>query len=134
MTELLWLPEQGAFAESKDLMEPQTAYSNPALWTVYHTIDSEVPRRARPGRWPPSGGPRCATCRSTRRRAQRNLYMLACSDWLPYMWSLNLLLLAENSHMALALWQTGMRDEAYRIFKGRCWTPCSWASAPATST
>jgi len=34
------------------------------------------------------------------------------------MWSLNLLLLAENSHTALALWQTGMRDEAYRIFKG----------------
>jgi hypothetical protein len=45
-------------------------------------------------------------------------YMLSCSDWLPYMWSLNLLLLAENMHMALALWQTGMRDEAYRVFKG----------------
>ncbi len=46
------------------------------------------------------------------------LYMLSCSDWLPYMWSLNLLLLAENSHMALALWQAGMPDEAFRIFKG----------------
>jgi hypothetical protein len=34
------------------------------------------------------------------------------------MWSLNLLLLAENAHMALAMWQTGMNDEAYRIFKG----------------
>jgi hypothetical protein len=34
------------------------------------------------------------------------------------MWSLNLLLLGENMHMALALWETGMRDEAYRIFKG----------------
>ncbi len=34
------------------------------------------------------------------------------------MWSLTLLLLGENAHMALALWQTGMRDEAYRIFKG----------------
>ena len=44
--------------------------------------------------------------------------MLSCSDWLPYMWSLNLLLLAENSHMALALWQAGMADEAFRIFKG----------------
>jgi hypothetical protein len=119
MTELLWLPEQGAFAESKDLMEPQTAYSNPALWTVYHTIDSEVPT------------PRQAWQMAAERRAalrhvpihgegvpNENLYMLACSDWLPYMWSLNLLLLAENSHMALALWQTGMRDEAYRIFKG----------------
>ena len=43
MQQLLWLPAQGAFAESKDLMQPQTVYSNPALWTVYHTIDSEVP-------------------------------------------------------------------------------------------
>jgi len=34
------------------------------------------------------------------------------------MWSLNLLLLAENSHMALAMWQAGMRDEGFRIFKG----------------
>ncbi len=38
--------------------------------------------------------------------------MLSCSDWMPYIWSLNLLLLAENMHMALAMWQTGMRDEA----------------------
>ena len=105
-------------------MEPQTAYSNPALWTVYHTIDSEVPT------------PRQAWQMAAERLAvlqhvpihgegvpngvspNDGLYMLSCSDWLPYMWSLNLLLLAENSHMALALWQTGMREEAYRIFKG----------------
>ena len=123
MTELLWLPEQGAFAESKDLMEPQTAYSNPALWTVYHTIDSEVPtpRQA----WQ-MAAERLAALRHVPIHGEgvpnESLYMLSCSDWLPYMWSLNLLLLAENSHMALALWQTGMRDEAYRIFKGRCWT------------
>jgi hypothetical protein len=119
MQELLWVPEQGAFGESKDLMEPQTVYTNPALWTVYHTIDSEVPTARQAwqmtaerlaaikhvpihGEGVPAGG----------------WYMLACSDWLPYMWSLNLLLLAENAHMALAMWQTGMRDEAYRIFKG----------------
>ncbi|MGP8259728.1 MAG: DUF4450 domain-containing protein, partial [Acidobacteriaceae bacterium] len=119
MQTLLWLPEQGAFAESKDLMEPQTVYSNPALWTVYHTIDSEVPT------------PRQAWQMAAERlHALRHvpihgegvpndgLYMLSCSDWLPYMWSLNLLLLAENSHMALALWQAGMSDEAFRIFKG----------------
>ncbi len=37
-------------------------------------------------------------------------YMLSCSDWLPYMWSLNLLLLAEHLLMALALWQAGIMD------------------------
>lgn len=119
MQELLWVPAQGAYGESKDLLGPQTVYTNPALWTVYHTIDSEVPTSRQAwqmvaerlavlkhipvhGEGVPEGG----------------WYMLSCSDWLPYMWSLNLLLLAENMHMALAMWQTGMRDEAHRVFKG----------------
>ncbi len=119
MQQLLWLPRQGAFAESKDLLQPQTVYNNPALWTVYHTIDSEVPT--------PRQSWQMAAERLTALRhvpihgegvPAENLYMLACSDWLPYMWSLNLLLLAENSHMALALWQAGMSDDAFRIFKG----------------
>jgi hypothetical protein len=118
MRELLWLPGQGAFGESKDLLGPQTVYASPALWTVYHTIDSEVTRpreawqmaaerlgalRAVPveGAVVPGGG-----------------YMLSCSDWMPYEWSLNLLLLAENMHMALALWQAGMVEEANGLFQG----------------
>ena len=119
MQELLWIKEQGVYGESKDLLGPQTVYNNPALWTVYHTIDSEVPT------------PREAWQMVAERLAilkhvpvhgdgvpEGGWYMLSCSDWLPYMWSLNLLLLAENMHMALAMWQTGMRDEAYRVFKG----------------
>jgi hypothetical protein len=119
MQELLWLPEQGAFGESKDLLKPQAVYANPALWTIYHTIDSEVPapkqawqmiaERLAALRHIPIHGPGVP---------DGGWYMLSCTDWLPYMWSLNLLLLAENAHMALALWQTGMRDEAYLIFKG----------------
>ncbi len=118
MHELLWLPGQGAYGESKDILGPQTVYTSPALWTVYHAIDSEVatPREA----WQ-----MCAE----RLRALRAVpvegpgvpaggVMLPCSDWMPYEWSLNLLLLAENMHMALALWQAGMVDEAFRLFKG----------------
>ena len=115
---LLWLPAQGAYAESKDLLGAQTVYNNPALWTVYHAIDSEVPTprqawqalaerlavlRRIPVHGPgvPAGG-----------------YMLSCSDWLPYIWSLNLLALAENVHTALAMWQAGMADEAFLLLKG----------------
>jgi len=119
MQELLWVPGQGAFAESKDLLGPQTVYTNPALWTVYHAIDSEVPtpRQA----WQ-MAAERLAALRHVPVHGdgvpKGEWTMLACSDWLPYMWSLNLLLLAENMHMALAMWQTGMREEAYRVFKG----------------
>ena len=119
MQELLWLPSQGAFGESKDLLDPQTVYSNPALWTVYHTIDSDVatPRQA----WQ-MAAERLAVLKHVPIHGDGvpngDWYMLPCTDWLPYMWSLNLLLLAENAHMALAFWQAGMREEAYRIFKG----------------
>jgi len=119
MQELLWVPGQGAYGESKDLMEPQTVYTNPALWTVYHCIDSGVPT------------PREAWQMTAERLAvlkkvpvhgdgvpEGGWYMLSCSDWMPYIWSLNLLLLAENMHMALAMWQAGMSEEAYKIFKG----------------
>jgi hypothetical protein len=125
MQQLLWLPAQGAFAESKDILGPQTAFSNPALWTVYHTIDSEVPtprqawqmaaERLHALRHIPIHGDGVPSDGSD---PNAGLYMLSCSDWLPYVWSLNLLLLAENAHMALALWQAGMPDEAFRIFKG----------------
>jgi hypothetical protein len=119
MQELLWIKEQGAYGESKDLMKPQTVYTNPALWTVYHTIDSEVPT-AREA-WQMTAE-RLAALKHVPVHGDGvpdgGWYMLSCSDWLPYMWSLNLLLLGENMHMALALWQAGMRDEAYKVFKG----------------
>jgi Domain of unknown function (DUF4450) len=119
MQELLWIKQQGAYGESKDLMQPQVVYTNPALWTVYHTIDSEVPTARKA--WQMTAE-RLAVLKHVPVHGdgvpEGGCYMLSCSDWLPYMWSLNLLLLAENVHMALALWQTGMRDEAYKIFKG----------------
>ena len=119
MQQLLWLPEQGAYAESKDILGPQTTYTNPALWTLYHTIDSEVPsahqawqmaaERLAALRRVPVHGPDVPA---------GDWFLLACSDWMPYIWSLNLLILAENSHTALALWQVGMKDEAFALLKG----------------
>lgn len=119
MQQLLWIPEQGAFAESKDILGSQTTYTNPALWTMYHTIDSEVPsvRQA----WQ-MAAERLAAIRHVPIHGSDvpsgAWFLLPCSDWLPYVWSLNLLLLAENSHAALALWQTGMIDEAFALLKG----------------
>jgi hypothetical protein len=115
MNELLWVKIRGLMAESKDLLGPQTVYDNPAL---YHTIDSEVPTAKQAWQM-------CAERLAALKKipvhgpgVPEGGYMLSCSDWLPYVWSLNLLVLAENMHMALALWQAGMRDEAYGLFKG----------------
>jgi hypothetical protein len=115
----LWLPAQGAYAESKDWLGAQAVYTNPAVWTVYHTIDSEVPT-------PRQAWQMVAERLSVLRRVPVHgagvpaggWYMLSCSDWLPYLWSLNLLALAENVHLALAMWQAGMAEEAYLLLKG----------------
>ena len=119
MERLLWLPGQGAYAESKDWLGARTVYNNPAVWTVYHTIDSEVPtarqawqmvaERLSVLRKIPVHGPGVP---------DGAWYMLSCSDWLPYLWSLNLLALAENVHTALAMWQAGMAEEAFLLLKG----------------
>jgi hypothetical protein len=119
MEQHLWLPAQGAYAESKDWMTTRTVYNNPAVWTVYHTIDSEVPT-------PRQAWQMIAERLSVLRKVPVHgpgvppgaWYMLSCSDWLPYIWSLNLLALAENVHTALAMWQAGMPDEAFLLLKG----------------
>lgn len=119
MRELLWLRQQGAFAEAKDLLTEQTVYTSPALWTVYHTIDSEVADRRQAWQM---ASERLASLQRVPVHGEGVPsdagYMLSCSDWMPYEWSLNLLVLAENLHMALALWQAGMADEAFALFKG----------------
>jgi hypothetical protein len=119
MHKLLWLPEKGTFGESKDILTNQRVYTFPALWSVYHTIDSEVasPRETWQMAMEALGRLKKVPIEGAD-VPREGLYMLPCSDWLPYIWSLNLLLLAENMHMALALWQAGMAEEAFTIFKG----------------
>ena len=119
MQQLLWLPEQGTFGESKDILGSQTVYTSPAVWTIYHTIDSEVPT---PRQTWQMAAERLAALKRIPVHGpgvpEGNWFMLSCSDWLPYLWSLTLLVLAENMHTALALWQCGRSEEAFQLFKG----------------
>ena len=127
----LWLPEQGAYAESKDWLGAQSVYTNPAVWTVYHTIDSEVPT-------PRQAWQMVAERLAALRRIPVHgpgvpvgaWYMLSSSDWLPYLWSLNLLALAENIHTALAMWQAGMAEDAYLLLKGNFFDSLFMGLAP----
>lgn len=119
LQKLLWMPEQGAFAESRDILYPQGLATSPALWTAYHAIDSEVatPRQA----WQ-IVIERISALRSIPVHGEGvpdgRWSMLPSNDWLPYLSSPKLLALAENMHFALALWQAGLADEAYTLFKG----------------
>ena len=43
MREHLWMQDQGAFAEYRDLLGRQLLHPSYGLWSFYHTLDSQVP-------------------------------------------------------------------------------------------
>jgi hypothetical protein len=115
----LWLADRGWYAEYKDVLGLKRAHPDAALWTVYHAIDSQVPDAFQayqtlryvdtqiahiPVRGPgvPAG----------------DWYLLPTSNWVPYEWSINNVVPAELSHTALAYWQAGRADEAWKLWKG----------------
>jgi hypothetical protein len=115
----LWLTNCGWYAECKDLLGLQLVHPNAGLWTFYHTVDSgaatpfeawqmtrfvdtEIPHLPIHGPGVPAG----------------DYCTLATTSWMPYTWSLNNVVMAEVAHSALAYWQAGRPDEAFRLFKG----------------
>jgi hypothetical protein len=118
MREHLWLPEHGTFAEFKDTLGLQRAHASAALWTIYHTIDSEVttPREA----WLMTEYVDRAIPHLPVRGAgvPEGLYTLSTTNWMPYAWSINNVVMAEVAHTALAFWQAGRADEAARLLRG----------------
>lgn len=117
MDDLLWMPDRGMFAEFKDYLGLQRIHPSAALWTFYHTIDSEVVWAAEADQM----------CNYVDREIPRlpvqgpgvpeNLHVLSSSNWMPYTWSINNVVMGENIHTALAFWQTGRADEAFQLTK-----------------
>ena len=119
MQELLWVKETGCFGESKDLLGLQLVHPAAAVWSVYHSIDSEActPEQAL-----------SMTRYIDREIAQipihgagvpdEHLYTIPTTNWMPYTWSTNNVVMAEVAHTSLAYWQAGRPDDAIRLFKG----------------
>jgi len=118
MRELLWLPQQGEFAESKDWLGRQLVHPSPAVWSFYHTMDSQVPTPEEAWKMTfavdreiphlPVRGP----------GVPGGLVTLAESNWMPYEWSVNNVVMEEAVHTALGFWQAGRPEEAWRITEG----------------
>jgi len=113
----LWMPEQGAFAEYKDIIGDQLVHPSYGLWSYYHTVDSGVPTPFEAARMSadlthhlkpiPVKGPDVP--------ADRPYYMLPTTNWSLYSWSTNNVVLSENLHTALGLWLSGSPEEAYTM-------------------
>ena len=118
MRELLWLPDRGWFAEYKDLLGLQRVHPSAALWTFYHTMDSEVPTPEEALRMTRQVDTEIPHLPVRGPGVPDGLYVLSTSNWMPYRWSINNVVLPEIVHTALGFWQAGRPDDAWRMTEG----------------
>jgi hypothetical protein len=118
MNSILWTKKKGTYAEFKDALGNRLLHEAPALWTIYHSIDSEVPDKFQSYqllRYVDNSLPHIPV--KAKGSDDNNYYTISTTNWMPYMWSLNNVVLAESMHTALANWQAGRTDEAFKLFK-----------------
>jgi hypothetical protein len=114
----LWLPQQGWYAEYQDKLGLKALHPSAGLWTIYHALDSEVPdafQAYQATRYVDAEIPHIPV-RAAGLPAG-DFHLLSTTNWQPYDWSLNNVVLAENLHTTLAYWQAGRHDDAFLLWK-----------------
>lgn len=115
---VLWVADKGVWAEYKDLMGLQRLHTSPALWTIYHTIDSRVGtplQRYQATQYVDKHIPHIPV---EGEGVEKGKYAtISTSDWQPYIWSINNVAFAEVMHTALAYWKAGRYEKAYNLMK-----------------
>lgn len=111
----LWLKNEKHWAEYQDFMGLKRVHKDAALWSVYTPIDCGV-GTAEQNFW--------ATKYVDRHIPHipylyngEEYHTLSTTDWSPYEWSINNVAMAEVMHTALAYYQAGRVEEAYRLLK-----------------
>jgi len=118
MNKVLWMNDKGAFAEFKDALGNRLLHSQPAIWTIYHSMDSETmnPFQAYQSmRYIDNEIPHIPV--RAKGLDDKGYYTISTTNWMPYTWSLNDVALAESMHTVLANYQAGRTDEAFKLFK-----------------
>lgn len=131
----LWISNKGWWAEFKDNMGHGIRHDNAALWTIYHSIDSDVHdvfKAYQATRYIDTELPHIPIIANG--FDSKDYYVVATTNWQPYMWSINNVAFAELAHTALAYWQSGRHDEAYKLFKGNILDAMYLGSGPGNIT
>ncbi len=118
MKELLWLKDKGWFAEWKDLLGDQASAQEAAAWTFYHTVDSEVPDPLKAWQMSRFVDTRLPHIPIRGPGVPEGYHTISTSTWMPWIWSLNNVVMGESAHTAHALWQAGKDNSAFKLFKG----------------
>ena len=116
LNEHLWLEDDAYWAEFQDLMGLGRVHRDAALWSIYHSVDSDIcdPFQAYTSTvYVDEHIPHIRI----ETDVPGDYYELSTSDWKPYEWSINNVALAEVMHTALAYWQAGRNEEAFQLMK-----------------
>lgn len=113
----LWLPEKGVYAEYKDLLGNQLLHKEPGIWTVYHSIDKNVPDKFQAYQELNYVKTEIPHIPIDADGLDEELYLTSTSNWQPYTWSVNNVALAENLNAALGFWQGGDTETAYNLWR-----------------
>ncbi|MCM1076428.1 MAG: DUF4450 domain-containing protein [Bacteroides sp.] len=114
---VLWMKDEGHWAEFRDAGGHRRLHPSAGLWTIYHAIDSEIADNFK------AYASTCYIDSETPRIPVKGegmddgLFTLSTTNWKPYSWSINNVAIAEVMHTALAYWQAGRNDEAYNLMK-----------------
>lgn len=135
LNKTLWIKDKGWWAEFKDNMGEKLLHENAAVWTVYHAIDSEIhdPFQAYEAtRYVDTNIPHIPVWAKNLKDSSN--YVVSTSDWQTYNWSINNVALAEITHTALAFWQAGRAEDAFKMFKGSLLDAMYLGSGPGNVT
>ncbi len=132
MHDELWDHNNHRWGEYRETRGHKRLHTEPALWTLYHAIDSEcsTPEEmiANITQWTfhraeldfPFG----------RYRGSYYSSLPATSNWQPYMWSINNVAIAEVMHTALAHWQAGHKKAAYLLMRNTALDNMYYGTSP----
>ena len=114
----LWMAGDGWYAEYKDLLGNKLIHPAAGLWTIYHAIDSKLPdefQAYQSLRYIDNHIPHIPVI--AKGWDEKDLYLLSETNWQPYTWSLNNVVLAENLHTSLAYWQANRNEDAFKLWR-----------------
>ncbi len=114
----LWLPEKGWFAEYKDLLGLKLVHPYAGIWSIYHAIDSDVPDLFQAYQALRFIDTEIAHIPVKAKGLPDNNYrIIPTTNWQPYTWSINNVASGEVFHTALAYWQAGRKEQAYKLWE-----------------
>jgi hypothetical protein len=114
----LWLPERGWFAEYKDWLGLRRVHPTPAVWSIYHVIDSEVANPLEAWQMTEFINSEIPHIPISGSNVPGGSFTIPTSRWMPYEWSVNNVVMAETMHTSLACWQANRLELAFPLFKG----------------